>query len=594
MQVSGGNGDVRLDRIGSVAVLVLAHPPVNTLTGPVVQALVEALDGLAADPSVHTVILRGEGRGFSSGADIREAGQVGRMAALSALCRKVETFPRPVIAALHGTVLGAGCELALAAHYRIAGTSAMIGLPEAGLGLLPGAGTTQRLPRLIGAEQALRMMLSGAPVGAAEALALGLIDRVAQGSLGEAALAMAAEGLPPRPTAVLMTGLRDMAAYQAAVAAARAADRGNPLIAPGRIMDCVEAAALLPFEMGLRAEEAAFEDLAASGQAHGLRHAFLAERRALALPPEAAGQTLPALSGIGILGAAEPAFDLALQALTAGLRVTIADADRPRLVDTLGRIAAGQERAVAAGQMTEEVRDADWARLASAREAGQLGGLDLVLVAPGMSAEGLPEGSVAAVMGAVAAGAGLTVPEGKGGLAELAIGPGASGAQVRGLLALARRLGWPVVTVGPGGPLELGLRLALEAAELAAMDMGHAPEMVAQVLEAAGMGSLRRALPPMPKGGQAVLQVILAALAAEGARMLGDGRARRPADIDAVAVMAGILPRWMGGPMFQADLRGPLVLRADLRKLKGAVFAVPQVLDDLIAEGRKFATLDGA
>jgi 3-hydroxyacyl-CoA dehydrogenase len=169
---------------------VLAHPPVNTLTGPVQQALMAALDAVEADGTIAAVILRGEGRTFSAGADIREAGQGLRRAELAALCRRIEAFPRPVIAALHGTALGAGCEVALAAHYRIASAAAMLGLPEVGLGLLPGGGATQRLPRLVGAEVALQVMLGGAPLRAAEALVVGLVDRVVAENLGEAALAM--------------------------------------------------------------------------------------------------------------------------------------------------------------------------------------------------------------------------------------------------------------------------------------------------------------------------------------------------------------------------------------------------------------------
>ncbi len=586
-----GEGFVRQDRIGSVAVLVLAHPPVNTLTGDVLGDLSLALEALAGDASLSAVILRGEGRGFSAGADIREAGLGARRAQLAALCRRIEGFARPVIAALHGPSLGAGLELALAAHYRIAHSAASLGLPEVGLGLLPGAGTTQRLPRLIGAEQALRLMLTGLPVRAPEALAMGLVDRVVAENLGEAALALADEVPPLRPTSVLMTGLRDILGFQAAVAAARSADMGNPLPAPGRIIDCVEAASVLPFETGLTVEATAFEDLASGAQAQGLRHAFLAERRALAVPAEVAGQTLPALSAISVWGALDPAPDLVLQALTAGLRVTLCDPDRGRLTDALGRIAAGQEQAVAAGHMTEDTRDADWARLSSALLPEALAGADLILRTPGAPEVSLPEGPQAS-LGAVLTGAGLTVAEGKGGLAELAIGPDAAPQVILNLAALGRRLGWRVVAAGPGGPIELGLRLALEAAEQALLAQGTPPETLAQALAAAGFTPLARNLPPNPRGGQALVQTCLAALAAEGARMLTDGRARRPADIDAVALISGLMPRWLGGPMFQADQRGPLVLRADLRRSQAPVFAVAQVLDDLIAEGLRFADLD--
>ncbi|MGV8984664.1 MAG: enoyl-CoA hydratase-related protein [Cypionkella sp.] len=591
------SGPMRVDRIGSVAVFVLTNPPVNTLVGSLQQAILAALAEAENDPAVTAVIMRGEGRCFSAGADIREAGLGARAAELGVLCRRVETFAKPVIAALHGTALGAGFELALAAHYRIANAAAFVGLPEVGLGLLPAGGATQRLPRLVGAEQALRMMLTGLPIRAADAMAMGLIDRVVSEGLGEAALAMAQEGLPTRPTAMLSLGLRDAVSYQAAVAAARAADRGNPLPAPARIIDCVEAAALLPFEMGLGMEQSAFDDLADTPEAHGLHHAFVAERRALQPPAEIAGRTLPVLGSLGIWGAEDPACDLALQALTAGLRVTLCDPDRARLADALGRIAAKQEQAVVSGRMTEDARDADWARLSSSLSAEGFAGLDLVLTSPAQGAAGLSADLPLAMMGAAVTGAGITVPEAFGGLAELAIAAGATLDQIERLMALGRRLNWRVVAVGPGGPVELGLRLALDAAEQYLVRTAS-PEVVAAALQAYGMGQagLHRAI-PMPRGGKALVQTCLAALAAEGVRMLADGRARRPCDIDAVALLCGLMPRWHGGPMFLADQRGLLVLRADLHKLAGdeaggEVFVAATLLDDMIAEGKRFADLD--
>jgi 3-hydroxyacyl-CoA dehydrogenase len=258
--------------------------------------------------------------------------------------------------------------------------------------------------------------------------------------------------------------------------------------------------------------------------------------------------------------------------------------------------------------MTEDLRDAAWARLSSSQTPEALLGRDLVLLAPeeidramGGGATpivALPDGLPCAVMGAVAAsddlcGAGLTVPEAAGGLAELSFDATAAPDLILRLVALGRRLNWRVVTVGAGGPVELGLRLALEDAEQHLLAEGQTPEAIAAALKAFGLGAgLLRHLPPMPHGGRAIVQTCLAALAAEGGRMLQDGRARRPCDIDAVALMSGLIPRWHGGPMYLADQRGLLVLRADLRKLASPVFAVPQVLDDLISEGQKFADLD--
>lgn len=582
---------VRQDRIGAVAVLVLVHSPVNALTAFVITALSRALAAVAADATVTAVILRGEGRGFSTGVDMREAGQGHLMAEIAALCRQIESFPRPVIAAMHGLALGAGCEVAMAAHYRIAHAATQLGLPQVSLGLSPAAGGTQRLPRLLGAKQALRLMLTGAPIRAPEAMALGLVDRVVAENLGEAAMAMAQENLTLRPTADLP--LRDMTDFQAAVAAARLADQGNPLTAPARIIDCVEAAGLLPFAMGLALEETAFSDLVNAPQSHALRHAYAAERLALQMPAEVAGLTPPTLTTLGVLGASDSAVDLTLQAITAGLRVTLCEPDRAALTAALTRIAAGQEVAVAAGEMSEDTRDADWARVSSGHSTESLTGLDLVLIAQGYDTAGLDPATPAALLGAALTGAGLTVPEAAGDLAELSIAPGATTEVILRLVALARQLNWPVVAAGPGGPIELGLRLALKDAEQHLLAQGHAADTLAASLAAYGIGAPTRPLPPMPRGGLALVQTCLAAIAAEGARMLGDGRARRPCDVDAVALISGLMPTWQGGPMFYADRRGLLVLRADLRKLVGQVFAIPTLLDDLIAEGQKFADLNG-
>ncbi len=580
-------------------VLVLTHPPVNALSQAVRQALADGLQAAEADAGVQAIVIRGEGRGFSAGADIAEFGRVSQTIGLGDLCRRIEACDKPVIAALHGTALGGGFEIALAAHYRIANAQAMLGLPEVNLGLLPGAGGTQRLPRLIGARAALRMMLTGMPIRAAEAAGLGLIDRVVEAGLTEAALAMAGEGLPPRRTGDAVQGMTDAAGNHAAVFAARAAQKGNCLPAPARIIDCVEAAMLLPVAQGLNAERAAFEDLVDTTQAAGLRYAFFTERRAVAPPPAVAALGVQTIATLGLWGADDASADLAAQALSSGLRVALADPDRAALVAALERIAGRQEQAVVAQRMTAEARDADWARLTSTLAADPLAGVDLVLLSGGhAAAPDVPEGVMQAVIGAAgpegAAQVAITLADVAGGLAELAMAPGAPADVAARVLALARRLGWRTIFTGPGGPIELHLRLALAGAVADLEAQGVTQEAVAAALAAYGIGTGPLSfLPPMPSGGGMIVTSCLAALAAEGARMLQEGRARRPVDIDAVALLSGLLPRWEGGPMFQADRRGLLVLRADLRRRGAAVFAPAALIDQLIADGRDFGSLNG-
>jgi 3-hydroxyacyl-CoA dehydrogenase len=590
---------VRVDRVGDVVILVIAHPPVNALSDQVRRALAEGLQAAQDDPDIIAVVLRGEGKCFSAGADIAEFGKGKPVLRLGDLCLRIENCRLPVIAALHGVALGGGMELALAAHYRIAEATATMGLPEVNLGLLPGAGGTQRLPRLVGAAEALRMMLGGGAIGAPEALALGLVDRVVETALTEAAVEMALEGLVPRRTGDRRTGFKDMVGYQAAVRAARVAEKGNRLPAPSRIIDCVEAAAVLTLQQGLDAEAVAFGDLVGTPEAAGLRHAFFVERRAALPPPAVAAKGVAPITTVGILGTDDQATDLAFQVLTAGLRVVLTGRDRDAVVMALERIALRQEQAVVAGTLTEDARDADWARIVTSLSVEALAGVDLVVTSDEVT--DLPDG----VDGLILAGLGvaregghpvaITVPSGRSGLAELSMTEASPPEAVARVLALARRLGWRVVFAGPGGPVELGLRQALAGAVAHLEAEGAARAEITAALASYGIGAGATSfLPEMPRGGARLVACCLAAMAAEGARMLQRGQARRPLEIDAVALLSGLMPRWTGGPMFQADERGMLVFRQDLLTLaeRSALFLPAELIDDLIAEGQSFASLN--
>ncbi len=286
-----GNGDgngggameqpVRYERQAAVAILVIDAPPVNALGAAVRAGLTARVADIAADPDVHAVVIGGAGRMFSAGADITEFGAVAVAPSLSQVIASVEALAKPVVAALHGAALGGGLELALGAHARVAQAGAGLGLPEVSLGLLPGAGGTQRLPRLIGAAAALRMMLTGLPVTAAEALELGLVDVVVETGLTDAAVALAtdlARRGPPRRTCDRQHGPGDRRAVETALQSARAT--ADPLCpAQGRIIDCVAAAWDLPFDQGLQRERAAFLDLMASPESATLRAAFREKRR---------------------------------------------------------------------------------------------------------------------------------------------------------------------------------------------------------------------------------------------------------------------------------------------------------------------------
>lgn len=274
---------VRFRVIEGVAVVTLEAPPVNALSQRVRAGLWEAFARIGQNADIKAAVLMATGKMFSAGADIREFGKTLAPPTLSQLCDHIETCSKPVIAALHGQALGGGAELALAAHYRLASPDARIGLPEVALGLVPGAGGTQRLPRLIGADLALQMMISTNSVDTGTGQRIGLVDGVVQGDLGSGAIAYAQNLLKQdkgvRRTRDNRLHFSDGRAHWQALSKAREALRASPLHAPERVVECVEAAALLPFEAGQAFEADAFERCLDHPQSIALRHIFVAERQ---------------------------------------------------------------------------------------------------------------------------------------------------------------------------------------------------------------------------------------------------------------------------------------------------------------------------
>ena len=702
--ITGGNGmtealggAVRYERDGEIAVLVIASPPVNALGRAVRAGLVAGIDAATADPGVRAVVIRAEGRTFPAGADISEFGKPPADPWLPEVCDRIEASPKPVIAAIHGTALGGGLEVALAAHYRIALASARLGLPEVTLGILPGAGGTQRTPRLIGAEAALKLMISGKPVGAAEAQAMGLIDGTVEDDLTASAVALARElaDSGPRPTRERREGMRDPAGYEAAVAAARKTHAGGRLPGPARIVDCVEAALLLPFEQGLAFERAAFEELVASPEAAGLRHAFFAERRAAKMPEAA---TPPRAFGhLGVIGGGFMGAGIAHAALSAGLSVTLMDRDREALGKGLERIARLQERAVATGRMTESGREADWARLSGALEPADLAQCDLVIEAvfedfdvkadllrsldavlkPGAimatNTSYLNVDALAAVTGRPGDVIGLHFfsPAHVMRLLEIVVGAETAPDVVATGLALAKRLGKVPVRAGvcdgfignriftayraaaefavedgatiaqvdaalrgfgfPVGPFQVSDMAGLQISWARRKRLAHLRDpsrrysAIADLLceagrfgQAAGKGwycydedrkpqedpevsaiieaeRAAQGIVARPFTDDEIVLRCVGAMANEGARILAEGIAQRPSDVDVVLLFGYGFPRWEGGPMHWADRIGPLALRGALRKFAGEVPELWQpapVFDEMVRDGTRFADLN--
>ncbi|MFM0233079.1 3-hydroxyacyl-CoA dehydrogenase NAD-binding domain-containing protein [Paraburkholderia sediminicola] len=371
---------------GKVLLVTIDHAPVNALSADVRRGLLAAIEAADADQAVEAVLIVGAGRNFIAGADIREFGKPPVPPSLPDVCNRIEACAKPVVAAIHGAALGGGLEVALAAHYRLAVDGAKLGLPEVQLGLLPGAGGTQRTPRLIGAPAALDLILSGRHAGAKEALALGLIDRFGSSDdiLAEG-LAYAQELLtahaPVRRTRDAAAP-GDRVASLAAVATARAetAKKSRGLFSPLKIVDAVEAAIEQPFEDGLRLERKLFLECIDSPQRAGLIHAFFAEREVLKAP-ETRDAKPRALNTIGVVGGGTMGSGIAVAVLDAGLPVTMIERDDASLARGRAHIEKVYDGLIAKGRMTAEKKADVMTRWHGSTSYDALADADLVIEA---------------------------------------------------------------------------------------------------------------------------------------------------------------------------------------------------------------------
>ncbi|PQV58586.1 3-hydroxyacyl-CoA dehydrogenase [Defluviimonas denitrificans] len=488
--------------------ITIDNPPVNALSHGVCAGLADAVERAAADREIKVIVLRGAGRVWSAGADVRDLDTA--PSPLPALCAKLAGLETPVIAALHGSVLGGALELALCARLRIAAPGTQLGFPDVSLGLLPGAGGTQRLPRLIGAKAALGMMLSGLPVNAERAEAMGLVDAVIEGDLDAMATRLAEahiDGTAPLPTWEERAARPEPGEWLSAIEAARSGLGRARLPAPVRIIDCVEAALLLPEAEGHVFEATAFAELAATPESVGLRHAFLAELRAAHAPGGAAPR---ALAEIGLVGTGAGAAPLAAGLLSAGMRVTMIEGDSETLADAMSEVAILHDRAVESGRLTPAAREEEWARIDGSVDLRELERCDLVLIedADGAVEVGrllaaldrvirpeavravlLAGGEIGALAGASAhpgAVIGLRMAAEGGRLAEVVGGPETAAEAIATGLAFLRKLGRMAVAVPGGGAIGAALMGALITAADSAVAAGASPYDVDRALAAWG------------------------------------------------------------------------------------------------------------
>jgi 3-hydroxyacyl-CoA dehydrogenase len=684
------NASIDLRRDGRIAIVIADNPPVNALKHEVRSGLSQALRQAGDDASVEAVVIACAGRTFFAGADISEFGQPPQAPSLGEVIAQIEAMPKPVVAALHGTALGGGFELALACHFRVAASAARMGLPEVKLGLLPGAGGTQRLPRLIGPEKALRMIVTGEPLGAAQALADGIVDEIAAGDLNTAATAFGRRAVAERRPLRLIRDRDDKLIGEGfADAAATLTQRLRGREAPAACVEAVRNAIVLPFEEGLRRESELFQKLVAGDQSKAQRHVFFAEREAAKVPGMPEGTKPRPIARAAVIGAGTMGGGIAMCFANAGIPVTLIETGDDLLHKGLDRIVANYRATVARGGLGPDEMERRIGLIAGAVGLDAAGEAEIVIEAvfedmnlkrrvfaeldrvakPGaLLATNTSTLDVDAIAGATSrpqdvVGTHFFSPANVMRLLEIVRGAESAPDALATALALARRLGKVPAVVGvcygfvgnrmlarrsveaerlllegalphevEAALVEFGLPMGPFAMmDLAGLDVGwlirksrgeHAviedalceaghfgqktgkgyfryqagsrapipdPEVERIILDAsAELGIARRKIEPTEIVERTIFPMIN-----EGARILDEGIAARPGDIDVIWVYGYGWPVWRGGPMYYADRIGLEQVRDRLSFYAGRSgddsLRPAALITRLVAEGRGFA-----
>ena len=382
-------GSVTFERHDDVALLRLNNPPVNGLSWAMRAALGERVAEALADDAVRAIVVAGADRMFCGGADIREfsAPPPPNAASLPAVLDEIEASPKPVVAAIHGVAAGGGMEVALACHVRLAAPGTRLGLPEVTLGILPGAGGTQRMPRLIGVEKALDVIVGGKLHPVDKAVALGFVDECVEGDLVETAIArarqLAADGAP----------LRRASRLEEHLAAARGrpeifddfrskmAKRARGFDAPYACVDCVEKALAMPYAEALKHERRVFNRLRESDQSAAQRHAFFAEREVAKIPDVPKDTPALPVAAVGVVGCGTMGGGIAMSVANAGLPVTVLESSQEALDRGMAIIRKNYAATVSKGRLSQAEMDARLARITPTLDDAGLGAADAVIEA---------------------------------------------------------------------------------------------------------------------------------------------------------------------------------------------------------------------
>lgn len=370
-----------------VAVLTLDNPPVNALSQGVRQGLKEGVAKALADDAVKAILVICEGRTFIAGADITEFASGPAEPGLHSVLEAMDNAGKPVIAAIHGTALGGGLETALCCHYRVAVASAKLGLPEVNLGLLPGGGGTQRLPRAVGVERALQMVTSGVPISAQDALESGLVDRIVEGDLRDGALAFAQETIAQgaalkrvRDTDEKLLGARENPEIfdQFRKAIAR---KTRGFLAPEYNIRCIEAAVKQPFDEGMKTESKLFMELMTGPQSAAQQYFFFAERQAGKIPDVPKETAEIPIAKVGVIGSGTMGGGIAMNMVNVGIPVTIVEVKQEALDRGLGVIRKNYENTARKGRISEADVEQRCGLITGSLDINDLSDCDLIIEA---------------------------------------------------------------------------------------------------------------------------------------------------------------------------------------------------------------------
>ena len=374
---------VTLVKHETVALISINNPPVNAIGQAVRAGLLNAITAAIADVDVRAIVISCEGKTFIAGADVREFNRPPLLPHLGEVIQTIEDSPKPTIAAIHGTALGGGFEVALGCHFRLATSDAKVGLPEVTLGLLPGAGGTQRLPRLIGIDAALDMITSGKPISAQKALQLGAIDEIATGDLVVAALAFAklviGEARPVRRTKTLAAKTEPSVSFDALERDVAKKYRG--LIAPVQCVKAIRACVELPFEEALKYERELFMALKTSPQARALRHAFFGEREVAKIPGLPADTPTREIRTAAVIGAGTMGGGIAMCFANAGITLTLLDVQQDALDRGMATIRKNYAATAAKGGLSVAEMDRRLACITASLDFNDIRNADLIVEA---------------------------------------------------------------------------------------------------------------------------------------------------------------------------------------------------------------------